>query len=249
MIVKTTHVGSLPFVDPEIALDFSLRFDIPALFTLPKADPKQYMGHDILSFTHNWSQFDIDSNLPYEDLFFKGLEKSKKQSFKCQLIGPVSFRKYFKPKEEINQIEEKLLNFYRIIISRLEKRGDLFFVLDEPGLENFEDILSLNLFIDQIKSDDFEVGVHCCGDIEEEIFGGLKLGLKQLDWSKRDRIYFPQSISFLAGIANKMSTNWGKLKFESENIIISPACGLANSTDPELEFQKLKNFQAFLQTR
>ncbi|MAZ48125.1 MAG: hypothetical protein CME65_06160 [Halobacteriovoraceae bacterium] len=246
MKVETTHIGSLPFVQLNQAIEFTFKFDIPVLFTLPHLDPKQFMGIDVLSRTHNLASLDIE--LPYEKEFFKRLASQDSKIFKTQLIGPITLHKYFLKDQTLESVASKLGVLYKNLINRFIEKGDLFLVIDEPALKSRSEIEFLNEFFYKLNIVDCEVGLHCCSDINEEIFELLKIKNKQLDWSLRNKDNFNRDEVFLGGLEMRAPETWGNFLFSKKNLIISPACGLANESNPEMRFQRLTELKTFLET-
>lgn len=246
MKVETTHIGSLPFIQIDQAIEFTFKFDIPVLFTLPQLDAKQFMGVDVLSMTHNLTSLDIE--LPYEREFFKRLDSQDSNIFKAQLIGPITLQKYFLKEQALEKVASKLGILYRNLIKRFIKKGNLFFIIDEPALNSRYEVEFLNEFFKRLNILDCEVGLHCCSDIDEEIFDCLNLRNKQLDWSSRKKTHFKQGEGFLGGLEVRPPRTWGSFLFSKKNLIISPACGLANETNPEKRFQQLTDLKTFLKT-
>ena len=150
MICQTTHVGSLPFLDVDQAIEFTFKFDIPVLFSLPKMGREHFMGFDILSYSKSWEQFNSGclDNLYFEKEFFKAFEKQGDTAFKVQLIGPVTLQKYFLKDLDYLEVSQKLEEAYTYLVERLSSRGNLIFVLDEPALNEKIDIARLNSFSD-----------------------------------------------------------------------------------------------------
>ncbi|MEE2671939.1 MAG: hypothetical protein VYA54_09520 [Bdellovibrionota bacterium] len=97
MNIKTTHVGSLPHSNVEAAIDYTFKFDIPVLFSLPNLGAEHFMGSDIFSYSGGWENFNSHSldSLYFENEFFNAFNKQEKKQFKVQLIGPVTLHKYF----------------------------------------------------------------------------------------------------------------------------------------------------------
>ena len=248
MRVRTTHVGSLPHTNIKEAIDFTFRFDIPVLFSLPRLDPNDGMGKDLLRLTDNWTSFNGDFFLNYEEAFFEKLHSEEQSDFKVQLIGPISMKKYFLEDHSIEQVAEKVLIVYQRLVGRMKNQGNLFFVVDEPGLVNASEVSFLNRFLNEIIGEDFQLGVHCCSDITKEDFCELKLDFKQLDWSQRGSYKFGDNDRFFGGLEETPTNNWGEFSFFEKDIVISPSCGLALETDIETRFQRLIDFKNFLKT-
>ncbi len=249
MNIQTTHVGSLPYSDVEAAIDYTFKFDIPVLFSLPNLGAEHFMGSDILSYSRGWENFNSHSldNLFFEKEFFNAFNKQQKKQFKVQLIGPVTLHKYFLKEREYAEVESKLISAYVRLIGRLSHRGDLFFVLDEPALNQKVDIERFNNFSNELCSGSTSIiGVHCCGKLDLDLYDDISLEFKQLDWSLYKVEQIPKKGRFFGGFEKFDHEICQKLSFQADNIIISPSCGLYLHSNPEEIFEQLKTVKNIL---
>lgn len=181
--MKTTHVGSLPFLSINQALDYTFKFDVPVLPTLPKLDEKQFIGADIVHllglgrFSDGRMLLDNDFYKTSKELipfwasdFFARFKGSGRSEFKYQSIGPISFYRMAKKYKEIDfkAVYDLLMTKYSILLKQLKNEGDFLFVLDEPMLfEDFNNTYpALESFCEELKSIHANFAVHCCGKLK-----------------------------------------------------------------------------------
>ena len=266
-MIQTTHVGSLPFKTINDALEYTFRWDIPALFTLPNFDSRQYMGQDILTLlgieyineekgiriAKDYFR-DFKKIKPfYLDEFLRLASHQKKGLIKYQIIGPITLYSLLSNKDEIN-----FTDFCRFLQERycecarfLRSYHSLFLVIDEPLLKENITFYQDSDFLEPIENFCEELYVHCCDRIDlvstENLERKLHLDLKLF----HEECQVPKNCEFV-GVDTSFFDKPKMLKdfcADFKNIrFISPACGLANSSLQETEtiFSEITLMKDFL---
>ncbi len=229
--VLTTHVGSLPFMDIEKALEYTFAFDIPVLFSLPKLDSAQFMLEEAKSILKEGS-----SNIrPPSNLNKFLLEKEKRQltRFKYQLAGPWTLYHSEQPKVSFKQFSESLIPKYSLLINELSKEGELFFALDEPLLAKAtqSQLTELNHFIGEIASiANVRLILHSCAKLPLEAINSLEVEFINLDLSlySREELASMQQLNAPGLKAGKLGPIIEKelLTRIVDTMLLTPACGL-----------------------
>lgn len=149
-MIKTTHVGSLPFLNTKDADVFNSKFDLPVLYTLPALDKNQLMLEQVVG---NVKEFD-KSILSRTIEVFNLHSIQNRSKFKYQMIGPVTLIKALDIRDDV--IIEDILNWYlgqlkKLIGSKESKR--CYFFLDEPMLFSASEkhYAYLNHFISELR--------------------------------------------------------------------------------------------------
>lgn len=263
--MKTTHIGSLPFLNIEQALEYTFQFDIPAIPTLPKLNKNQYLATDLIHLlglqvegdsTYKISKPLQESNEEIEPFFLNEfLEKfkdSQKSEFKYQGLGPISFYKLLSNYQQVDfkDVYEVLLDRYKKVILKLKPHGLSTFFLDEPMLyEDFRgSVAALNRFVEELNVERVFSAVHCCGKLKPSEINQAQFPMS-LDfnlYSREERQRFNNRIvpgvSFLGDARpdyfSEVQTNCYHR--------ISPSCGLALKSLNEVEeiCQNLNEFKA-----
>lgn len=183
--MKITHVGSLPFLNPKEAIDYTFKWDIPVLFTLPKLDPSQFMGEDLAFYLDireaSIGELKLDKKyyqstkkiIPkYLDDFLRAKEENEIHPLKFQMIGPVTFYEMINNKKKINffDLVEFMQEKYCKLCESLAQYGELIFVLDEPMLDyNYEFYSSREgLLLLKTLEESAEVFIHSCAKLHLE---------------------------------------------------------------------------------
>lgn len=227
-MIQTTHVGSLPFLTLEKALDYTFRFDVPVLFTLPKLYEHQFIHKEIFEISkHKRPYF-------YEEFKQKAKEKGVKK-IKYQLLGPVSFFAL-----NLNQKMEidNFLNLHKMCVDLLQKDFELLYVLDEPLLDRVNDesfAVLKSLSESLIQKDSLELAIHCCAKLPSEMLGKFNFCPLNLDIALYDHFSLDKEMFIFPGInLNKKHLDQ---EFKNNNILryISPSCGLALNNVKELD--------------
>jgi methionine synthase II (cobalamin-independent) len=152
--MNTTHLGSMPFKDIQIAIEWSKKFELVTVPELPKLDDSQCMlkrASAALALSKGQMAF---SNL---------VDKFDCSEIKIHCAGPVtvemlekgSFSRYF----------ELLLEASSVLSTRFDK---LWICLDEPSLN-----YSINVDRDQYSSylnqfSNVQIGIHNCDSVRLE---------------------------------------------------------------------------------
>lgn len=256
--VLTTHVGSLPFTDVDKALDYTFKFDLPVLFSLPARNENEFMGKDIVTQL-GLGQYTKDHKIilkddfflsyasirpPYLKEFFDRLKESKHKCFKYQLIGPISFFKLIKDsKNSIQIVTDFLLIKYAKLLEEISSFHKCIFVLDEPLMfqGSIEEIIIFNNFIDKLSQiSNCDIGVHLCCKLDPSIIELISCTFKNLDLN----LYSSKEISSL-GVLNFVGLADGGVSSQEIigiikpklNVIsyICPSCGLFYKNEESLK--------------
>ena len=251
-----THVGSLPFLDITTALEYTFRFDIPVLFSLPILDPNQFMGFDILHLLDIKSplakenEFELKEHFwesenkikpYYQDEFLAKAKMKRVEKVKFQLIGPYTFYKLQQnslQQTSFEKIASFLLIKYQDVLKTLTADISLFFCIDEPMLSSasFEEISLVKKFVqDLAKVEGAETAIHCCAKLTLEQLNHLEGIMLNLDTSLYDEAFIERHREFfrfpgipLQGIKGDLS------KICKDARYVSPSCGLALKEVDEL---------------
>lgn len=109
------------------------------------------------------------------------------------------------------------------------------------------DIERFNSFSNELSSGSAStIGVHCCGKLELGLYEAISLELKQLDWALYELEQIPKNGRFFGGLEKFDHEICQKLSFQSDNIIISPSCGLYGHSNPEEIFEQLQTVKNIL---
>jgi hypothetical protein len=253
--MKLTHIGSLPFLSVAQALDYTFKWDVPVLFTLPKLNSCEFIGHDLLSLMGvdygsgvNFLKIDPEFKTKAIDIipfhlepFIKRLKAHGSKQFKYQLLGPISFYHLIQNKDSISfgEFSEFLLYKYKTLLASLSEHGDLIFVLDEPFLANQVHFYTESKFIDELTKSGAEVFIHCCAKLKVEDIKQLS-SIINIDY----HLYNDSEVSQFSPLefpgftwsSQDLPQNIGVLKKSMNNAqFLSPSCGLAFKSIQEVE--------------
>lgn len=253
--MKLTHIGSLPFLSVNQALDYTFKWDIPVLFTLPKLNSSEFIGHDLLNLMGidygsgvNFLKIDPEFKSKAKEItpfylepFLKKLKAHGSKKFKYQLLGPVSFYHLIQNKDLISfgEFSEFLLGKYKTLVASLAKHADLLFVLDEPFLANQTQFYTESKFIDELAKAGAEVFIHCCAKLSVEDIKSLSSIINiDLHLYSDDEIsrFSPLEFPGFTWSSTDLPQNIGVLKKSTNNAqFLSPSCGLAFKSIQEVE--------------
>lgn len=242
--MKTTHVGSLPFDNIEDALNYTFRFDVPVIFTLPNLNKKDFIHLEVIdlldcgSFKDGKIDLDLNRNsksikLRYEEEFLKRFNRSEKKVFKIQLIGPVSLYSLSNHNYSLQEVSDFLIEKYSELSQRLNKFGDLFFCIDEPLLNKtvLNKVKIINSFLKSLPMPKELVGIHSCCKLPVEEINKIECSNMNLDCSlySIEELNSIDQFSFPGGL-NKILLNNHCAKISCINLekinYLSPSCGL-----------------------
>lgn len=263
--MKTTLVGSLPFLSTTQAIDYTFEWDVPTLFTLPQKDRRQFMGHD-LAYLMNICEDSSKKKLVLRRDYLKCTKKiepfylkefleardrvQNKELFKYQLIGPVTLYHMLDNKDEINfeDFSKHLFDHYTDCIQKLSAYGKMIFSLDEPLLNINKDFYKTSLYKNFLKSISAEVYIHCCSNILladcQGFLDSLHLNHSLYNGQEGMPCFFiglEMNDTNLPQLIVDFQKNKNKVK------LISPSCGLALESIQALEnylvfFNQFKSF-------
>jgi len=248
MMVKTTHIGSLPFLNIEDAINFNKEFDLPVLSTLPNMSSNEFMvnqlsigisGSSLINFKINIDELEFAPDFKLHFLMLDQFKSEfKRRDIKWQIIGPITFIKSFEDSLSDSQVK-KLLNWYQsVILNFYRDHKDSFkkilFILDEP-LFDIKFKSELIYILDLLKKTDMDIGIHCCSHLGACDLADIKLDYLSIDCS----LYNQQELLSIKNIATNLisgvvDTVTGDICYPISEIIktskyFSPTCGLAFS--------------------
>lgn len=222
MSLIKTHLGSLPFTDPNKALKWASKFDLFTLPELPVLDKSQLMIDRALKAIDSNNSLGIFSNL---------LDHVDQSEIKVHCVGPAT----------LSMVDEKYFEPYFDMIlkakSLLDKRFDnVWLCLDEPSINFVRDYNSkLDKYLSYFQGKS-NIGIHCCDKVNMsqlpiDVLSFISVSQYEVEsiddfiaWATKDRY-------LIFGVV-KTNENYGDgqtLKLSPEtNIIYSPACGLGN---------------------
>jgi methionine synthase II (cobalamin-independent) len=248
--VSLTHVGSLPHKDLSSALDYTFKFDLPVLFTLPNLDENQYMGKDIvtqlgigdyslehqISLNKNYMNSKERLKPPFLHEFLNELKSKGRTGFKYQLIGPVTFFHLLgKTEFSIEEVGEFLAKKYIDLLKLLGPFGLELFILDEPVLGNSTEGQREYLktfLIELYKKTNINTGLHVCSKLEPNALMKFEGFVLNLDYSlySSDEIASIKETNFI-GLSHGGLSDCHKAEDFNKNladkVFLSPSCGLA----------------------
>lgn len=232
-----THVGSLPHLNIDDALNYTFKFDIPVLFTLPNLDKNQFMQNELKAIVQNGIPFHYNE-------FLRRAKEKKIRKIKYQLIGPVSF---YKIHPHIAFSPDHFAETHNRVIKLLLQDFELLYVVDEPCLKKYnkdqKKMLS-DFYHTIVKTDNLEIFVHCCNDIDFKYLTDLAEIQFHLDHSLFDSKDWPLINSPYIGIGKLAKINFMNglsddldifAKLPNNIRYISPGCGLACNSVKELD--------------
>ena len=217
-----TQVGSLPYDNPNRAVEYSLRHDIPFLPELPK------LGDAMLEYIKR------PGNLSCLDIFKKRVKGYK--IVKIQCVGPATLiTSGYNQDEAVTRVYQHI----DAIINGLSV-GKIILFLDEPALgqAGFD---YWQLWLPIFESFDVMWGVHVCGNMNWDELFHSKIDIISFDASKYDITKYP-------GYRNGKRIAWGiKIKedvkdFQKDDLLTLP-CGMGpkfyNTDDCEVNLNNL----------
>lgn len=185
---KTTHIGSLPFKDLNIAIEFNKLFNLPVLSTLPLLDKNEYMINQVLGGIKNYKyqnyKINLEDNYELVDYKFnfcleqKFITEFSGKSIKWQIIGICTLLKSIENIAEINTNDliswhlKNIIHYQKYLETKFKH---VSFFLDEPMFNDISDKIILVFFINSLKKAGIKVHMHCCGKITRELIAQLPL--------------------------------------------------------------------------
>lgn len=222
MSLIKTHLGSMPFTDPQKALMWASKFELFTLPELPILDKSQLMIDRAIKAIDNNKPLGIFSNL---------LDHVDQSEVKVHCVGPAT----------LSMVDEKYFETYFEMIlkakAQLDKRFDkVWLCLDEPSINFVKDYnAKLKSYISNFKGE-ANIGIHCCDkvDISQlpiEILSFISVSQYEMSDMKEYLSWAIQDNVLVLGVV-KTNENYGDgqtLRLSGEtNIIYSPTCGLAS---------------------
>lgn len=246
-MIQTTHVGSLPFLETTAALDYTFRWDVPVLFTLPKQSSIEYLGLDLLSglglHTHsNKSEIILPKNFlqcsqkinPHhlKEFLLFGEKLNKLHKYKVQFPGPVTLYSLLGNRDEIcfTDFSQFLLEKFVKCSEELQRHGEIIFVLDEPLLRENILFYEESNYLKVLAETRAEAFIHCCDKIDLSLLSNslasmhLDIGLYRNTPGVLD---LPLKFVGFKLDSGFLPTKTGSAHFVKNSLkYISPACGL-----------------------
>jgi hypothetical protein len=222
MSLIKTHLGSMPFTDPQKALIWASKFELFTLPELPILDKSQLMIDRAIKAIDNNKPLGIFSNL---------LDHVDQSEVKVHCVGPAT----------LSMVDEKYFEMHFEMIlkakAQLDKRFDkVWLCLDEPSINFVKDYnAKLKSYISNFKGE-ANIGIHCCDkvDISQlpiDILSFISVSQYEISDMKEYLSWAIQDNVLVLGVV-KTNENYGDgqtLRLSEEtNIIYSPTCGLAS---------------------
>ena len=248
MMTRTTHIGSLPFLCINEAIEFNKKLSLPALSTLPKINPAEFMleqiafgivGARVLDYKICIDKLEFVKDFKLEFLMLKEFKKQfKDQSIKWQIIGPITLMKSFESPLESSQ-KELLLTWYHSLILEFyldikKYFNNILFILDEPLFDiHFKSTLLSTLKF--LENTNMETGFHCCSKLkicDVDVINPDYLSIDCALYNEKElKIMSSKKTNLISGVVNTVT---GEITCNISEILkdsryLSPACGLAFS--------------------
>lgn len=204
-----TQIGSLPYQDIDLAIEYSLKHDIPFLPELPKR------GDAMFEYIKN----------PGKLSCLESFKKHKYDTVKVQCIGPATLLLFGYYDEN-----DALLRVYEHVQGIMDglKAKEVILFLDEPALGNagFE---YKPLWDPIFKAFDVTSGIHVCGGMDWDRLLDSDIEIISFDASRTDITIYPK----YAEQRDKKRIAWGIEKkedikdFKKGDLITLP-CGIGS---------------------
>ncbi len=216
--MKTTHIGSLPFLTIEDAIDFNRGLSLPCLPTLPLMDQNEWM---IAQFTSGLMKMDHKLSFSCFEAFFSEF----KGRVKVQVCGIQTLFNNL-PKTSTSIDIDDFINWYFKVVNSFVSiiPNDFVLFFDEPDLRN------LNTKLWSTYSEfEAELGIHSCakGDwtlLNLKAFKHISFDSKLITEKEIKFLRENGKTLYCGGINSK---NGKVLYLKSENDFLTPSCGLA----------------------
>lgn len=237
--MKTTGIGSLPFMSIHEAVEWSLKHDLSFLPELPKLSDQELM----LSFFEQINQGCFLKRLA-QDQFRQRLIKESKKELKLQVPGPLTCSFYLKQSTNYSHFKNYLTSF----IEEFQSFKTIYLQVDEPQtLENTDEEWKAyqDFWINfSLEFSHVQIGVHSChAEIDPRL---LEIpwrfySLRQEQFLM-DKSFFSDKIIFwplIKGMDQSLLERASNEFISSSGLYISPDCGLgANSPQEALDIMK-----------
>lgn len=228
-MIRTSHIGSLPFMNTKDADHFNSYFDLPALYTLPIMDKKQFMLEQVIGEHRSYSDQILETSLDVSNL-----ESLKDfNHFKYQMVGPITLIKSLKLSDE-KSIGD-LLNWYLKELNDLLPKDiskKCYFFLDEPMLfmATDEDYELLNNFLSKLESVFNRIGIHCCSEMRPELLKFEYINGISIESKYINDLDLNLDFDLFLGVLDTKTIELDpivKLEEFKGNVYVTPHCGLA----------------------
>lgn len=170
-----TQIGSLPYDNPEEAVQYSLKHDIPFLPELPK------LGDAIMDYVKNPGKLSCLN-------FFR---EQQFETVKVQCVGPATLTG---AGYEENMAMVIILEHITAILDGLNAK-EIFLFLDEPSLGNVGFDFK-ELWMPIFESFPVIPGVHCCDNMDWDKMFESGIKIVSFDASKFDLTKYPKYQNF-----------------------------------------------------
>lgn len=228
-MIKTTHIGSLPFQNKKDADLFNHLFDLPVMYSLPLMNNSQFMLEQVLG---HYKEYSIEITQRNIELYNVDSIKDYKH-FKFQMAGPITLIKYLKLDDGSEILT--FLNWYsdqlkKMFTSELSRR--CYFFLDEPSLflSNKGQYNLLNDFVLDLKDSFYKIGLHCCSEMDLNLLNVKDLNGLSIESKYIDKLDLSQELDLFLGVLNTTDLNLDPI-FDlpqiNGDLFVTPHCGLA----------------------
>lgn len=247
--MKTTHIGSLPFLNIDDAIAFNKKFDTPVLSTLPVLNKNEFMldqllggiqGSDIVNYRiqlnakYKLQKFKIPFIL--EDKFLRSFSVS---TMKWQVVGFITFLKSIDIQLSLLQIEELrawyLENVYAYHKFLKQYFEEVILFVDEPMFNNENDLKEFIEYHQELKKNIDTIYVHCCnyiGPLLLKEISDINISLDCFLYKEVEIKLISDQISMVAlGVISAISLETIRQNLSTiDNCeYLTPSCGLAYS--------------------
>jgi len=222
--MKTTHIGSLPFLELREAVDFNIGLSLPCVPTLPFFNESELMLNQFLD-----GFLDVEHEIQFLclDLFLK---KFKGKKIKIQFCGIQTLFNSQKISQDKELIKSWYTNTIKKLLSTIPNEVVIFF--DEPDLR----CLDKQLWSAYKNFKEYSLGLHSCSSLNWK-----SLSLDEFEYISFDtHLLSEESKSFLVGLDKillwgSLNTIDGSLSVDSlvgcrRGDYLSPSCGLGLSS-------------------
>ncbi len=217
--MKTTHIGSLPYLSIEEAIAFNEGLTLPALPTIPKLYDNEWM---INQFSSGFMK--SDHELPFS-CFNQFIERFKGK-IKVQVCGIQTL--YNNSTKDFEK--DAFKHWYLLVVKRFLKRipNEYILFFDEPDLRDLD-----NSLWEIYREFEVERGIHCCAKVDWKMldlsyfpnisFDSSMIDIEDIELLRRiKKDLFFGNIDTRTGVKTMLT---GQLKTDHD--FESPACGLA----------------------
>lgn len=240
--MKSTHIGSLPYIKIDKVISFNRKLDLPTLSTLPNLSSNELMLNQFVlgikkaklkDYQIEVNAIDFVDDFELSFLCYQDFrEEFSLQEVKFHLCGPITFLSSFIKKLTSNEVET-LMDWYVERVRKIYLKIDqdfkkAYLCLDEPKLYLYSEYSHvLEKIITKLSG--INLGIHFC----------CKVDLLSIDFSKFNFISFDLSLysseeiksfsysgTIIFGVIDYKGQIIKNFDLVPKDALISPSCGL-----------------------